>query len=241
MKGLILAAGLGSRLKPWTDSHPKALVPVGGVPMLERLVSKMLSSGITDITVNVYHFADQIIDFINHKGWEIKISDERPNLLETGGAILHAAQLLEGDEPILVHNADILSNLSFDDIMNFHLNNGADASLVVSKRDSSRKLIFDREGNLKGWHSIKDNSYKPFAFIPADDDLELAFSGIYVISPSLISKMKIGGWSGKFSIMDYFLSSLNENRYKAFPGDNLQIIDIGKPDSLNRANIVFKS
>lgn len=241
MKGLILAAGLGSRLKPWTDSHPKALVPVGGVPMLERVVSKMLSSGITDITVNVYHFADQIIDFINQKGWEIKISDERPNLLETGGAILHAAQLLEGDEPILVHNADILSNLSFDDVMNFHLKNGADASLVVSKRDSSRKLIFDREGNLKGWHSIKDNSYKPFGFIPADDDIELAFSGIYIISPSLISKMKIGGWSGKFSVMDYFLSSLNENRYKAFPADNLQIIDIGKPDSLNRANIVFKS
>lgn len=241
MKGFVLAAGLGTRLKPWTDSHPKALVPVGGLPMLQRVVEKMQSAGITDITVNVHHFASQIRDFIKNKGWNINISDESDCLLETGGGILHASALLDGDEPVIVHNVDILSDISFNELEEAHISSGADATLLVSPRTSTRKLIFDKDLRLKGWHSVKEGIFKPAQLHPLESDIELAFSGIYVISPSVIRAMKEMGWHGKFSIMDFLLASLDTMRYQAYYKENLNLLDIGKPDSLNRANTFFDS
>ena len=241
MKGFILAAGMGSRLKPWTDHHPKALAPVAGVPMLQRVVEKMYQSGISDITVNVYHFADQIIDFIKSKGWNIKISDERPRLLETGGAILHAAKQLEGDESILVHNADILSNAEFGELENAFTDNRADAALLVSPRESSRKLVFDSRMELKGWHSLKTDSLRPVDFKPSKEDQEFAFSGIYVLSPLLPEKIKKQGYEGKFSIMDYLLETLGVNKYTGILKNNLRLIDIGKPETLEIANELLKT
>lgn len=238
MKGFILAAGLGTRLKPWTDSHPKALVPVAGVPMLERVIDKMHRAGITDITVNVHHFADQIIDFILSKGWRINISDERERLLDTGGALLHAAEFLEGTEPVLVHNADILSDADLNDI----IYPGADVSLLVSDRTSSRKLIFDAEMNLEGWHNLTTGEFRPDYLYPSPNPIlpesstQLAFSGIYVFMPRFLWEMRQQGWDGcRFSIVDYWLDTLSEGIYKGVERNNLRLIDIGKPDSLNRA------
>lgn len=237
MKGFIPAAGVGSRLKPWTDLHPKALAPVGGVPMLQRVIEKMYDNGITDITVNVYHFADQIIDFIKSKGWDIKISDERPELLETGGALLKAEKFLCGDEPVLVHNADILSNADFQTLLDDHRRKNAMATLLVSDRDSSRKLLFDDENRLKGWHSLTSGEYRPGNFIPDSSYSEKAFSGIYIVSPQIIDEMKRREFSGKFSIMDFFLTSLPSLPFYGSVRPDLKLIDIGKPDSLNRANL----
>ena len=240
MKGFILAAGLGSRLKPWTDHHPKALAPVGGVPMFQRVIEKMFASGISDITVNVYHFADQVLDFIKSKGWKINISDERPELLETGGALLHAEKYLQGEEPILVHNADILSNIDLLEIIKYHNLNDTDATLLVSERESTRKLIFSNDMRLRGWHSLKEDKYRPEGFSLTDNDVQLAFSGIYVVSADIFRKMKENGWNGRFSIMDYFIETLEENKFMGYFAPNLNLIDIGKPDSLNRANKMFK-
>ncbi|MCH5217959.1 MAG: NTP transferase domain-containing protein [Muribaculaceae bacterium] len=236
MKAFILAAGLGSRLKPWTDSHPKALVPIGGTPVLQLVVEKLRRAGISDITVNVYHFADQIIDFVKDRNWNINIVDERPTLLETGGAILNAAPFLDGDEDILVHNADILSNVDIPALSLAHKLRKADATLLVSDRRSSRKLVFGSDGRLEGWHSLSDDSFRPSDFKASPGSTELAFSGIYVISPAVIASMKSRGFSGKFSIMDFFLGSLSGLKLYGHNQEDLQLLDIGKPDSLNRAD-----
>lgn len=242
MKGFILAAGLGTRLKPWTEHHPKALVPVGGVPILERIIIKFYESGISDITVNCFHFADQIKDFIKSKGWNINIVDEQPILLETGGAILNAAPFLEGDRPVIIHNVDILSNADLNNLGEQQADSNALATLLVSSRQSSRKLIFDSQYRLVGWHALTSDEYKPEGFNPKCATMEfseLAFSGIYAISPSLIESMRNQGWIGRFSIMDFFLSSLSTEFFKGIVQRDLELIDIGKPDSLNRANVLF--
>ena len=146
---MILAAGLGTRLKPWTLEHPKALVPVDGIPMLERVILKLKSQGFDEIVVNVHHFAGQITDFLDSKdfGIKISISDERGGLLDTGGGLVHARHLLEG-EPFLVHNVDILSNADLSALMHFHESEGNDVTLLTSDRKSSRKLLFDEDGSL---------------------------------------------------------------------------------------------
>lgn len=245
MKGFILAAGMGTRLKPWTDKHPKSLVPVGGVPMLERVVTKMHKAGIKDITINVHHFADQIINFIGEKGWNINISDERDQLLETGGGLLKASSLLEGNEPVLVHNVDILSNADFQLIEEKHSASLADVTLLVSKRESSRKLLFDKAGRMRGWHNLNTGEFKPKGMTEVyslNRGLDnLAFSGIYMISTDIFREMKSRGWGGRFSIMDFLLATLDHFAYFGIQQEGFEMIDIGKPDSLNRANQIFSA
>ena len=241
MKGFILAAGLGTRLKPWTLSHPKALVPVAGVPMLKRVVELFHNNKMYDLTINVHHFADQITDFIAQNGWNIKISDETSELLETGGGLLKAAPFLIADSsPILIHNVDIVSNADFRELEKAHIKKNADVTLLMSDRESTRKLIFNHKGRLKGWHSLKDNEFRPSTLLKDITDLELAFSGIYIISPTVLEFMKDKGWSGKFSIIDFLLKSKEELKIYGFKKDNLQMIDIGKPESLTRANELLK-
>lgn len=239
MKGLILAAGLGTRLKPWTDLHPKALVPVGGIPMLERVVEKMHKYDIDDITVNCHHFAGQIASFIKDKNWKINLIEEHGEPLETGGAILNAAPLLEGDEPILVHNADILSNADFSTLLKSHIEQKGLATLLVSNRESSRKLIFDTEMKLRGWHSLKTGEHRPQGFALQPGFHELAFSGIYIVSPDICREMRIRGWHGKFSIIDFFIDTLDSIDFFGVSQEGFRLLDIGKPDSLNRANNEF--
>lgn len=244
MKAFILAAGLGTRLKPWTNSHPKALVPVGNVPMLRRVIEFLKGEGVKEFVINVHHFADQIYEYVGENFPEAKISDETEELLETGGGLLKAGELLcdEGGEPILIHNVDILSNADIKGLYDFHIQTGADVSMLISSRDSTRKLVFDKDMNLIRWHSLATEEYRPEGFtISADQDYyEYAFSGIYIVNQEVIRYMKEQGWSGKFGIMDFFLSSLGKLKIAGYLQSDLELTDIGKPDSLNRAQKMFE-
>ena len=238
MKAIILAAGLGTRLKPWTLSHPKALVPVKGVPMLERVILRLKNEGFRDIVINVHHFAGQIIDFISSKdfGVNLTISDESGMLLDTGGGILNAKKFLAKDErPFLVHNVDILSSANLADLYNSH-EKGNLATLLVSPRESSRKLIFDENNFLSAWENLAEKRIIPNNYSLATSDKSLAFSGIYVMSTDVFPLMKIEGFKEKFPIMDFFLKNISLRKIKGKPDMNLSLIDIGKPETLSRAN-----
>lgn len=247
MKALILSAGLGTRLKPWTLTHPKALVPVAGIPMLERVIRKLEREGVTEIVVNIHHFGDQIIDFLKSKDFDanIQISDETDTLLDTGGGIVKASSLLmkKDNTPFIVHNVDILSNVDLKKVMDYHHKKGNDITLVVSRRESTRKLIFTAERILLGWHNLKEDIYKPSGIITkenADTAVEMAFSGIYIINDRAIKKLK--EYSEEmgvkvFPIMDFFLSNPSEIKIGGYweEGKNIDLIDIGKPATLWQA------
>ena len=246
MKAMILAAGLGTRLRPWTLEHPKALVPVGGIPMLERVIESLKLQGFDEIVVNIHHFGEQILDFLAEKdfGIRIDVSDERGRLLDTGGGILAAGEILfSGDEaPFLVHNVDILSNADLESLMRHHEGNGNDVTLLTSDRDSSRRLIFDDGGVLRGWHNLSSDEYRPAGFLPSASDHESAFSGIYVIGKRGWERLKeysekIG--TASFPIMDFFLSACSEGGIGEFKAKDLHLIDIGKPASLKQADLEF--
>ena len=242
MKAMILAAGLGTRLKPWTLSHPKALVPVGGVPMLERVIEKLKSQGFDDIVINVHHFADQIIDFVRARdfGARIRISDESGKLLDTGGGLLHAAGLLSEDAaPFLVHNVDILSDADLVALMRAHERKGVDSTLLVSERDSSRRLIFDPDLRLRGWHNVQSGQLRPEGFHPESTDREFAFSGIQVMSPKVFADMERLQMREAFPVMDYLLHPDRRAVVAGHLASSLHLIDIGKPDSLQAAQMAI--
>lgn len=239
MKAMIFAAGLGTRLRPLTDHTPKALVPVGGVPMLQHVLLRLKAAGFTDITVNIHHFGQQIIDFLkanDHFGLEIHISDERDLLLDTGGGILKAKPFLEGNEPFLVHNADIMTDIDLGALYRHHLEQQADATLVVSQRETSRYLLFDAQQRLQGWTNKQTGEV-----LPADLDLTaahytpLAFSGIHVISPTLYRWMGEAPWCGKFSIIPFYAAICREARIQAYQPEQMHFFDVGKIATLRQA------
>ena len=237
MQAMILAAGLGTRLRPWTLEHPKALVPVRGVPMLERVILRLREQGSTRIVVNVHHFAGQIVDFLGSKdfGIEIVISDETERLLDTGGAILNAASLFEPG-PVLVHNVDILSNANLAELMVAHEKSQVDSTLLVSDRHSSRKLIFDADMGLRGWHNLKEDVYKPEEFVWREGYREYAFSGIHVVGEKALAEMKRVEKDRKFSIIDFLLSGEHQCKVSGYLQGGLELIDIGKPETLKLAS-----
>ena len=232
---MIFAAGLGTRLKPLTDHMPKALVPVAGKPMLEHVINKLIAAGVDGIVINVHHFAQQIIDFLKEKdnfGIQIWISDETGELLETGGGIKKAAPYF--NEPFLVHNADILSNLDLKAMYDFHVASGNDATLLVSPRKTVRYLLLNEENKLCGWVNKETLQTKPEGFVYQPEvQKEYAFGGIHIISPSLFKYME--GWTGKFSIMDFYLQTCQKAKLGGYAKEDLQLIDIGKPDTLAQA------
>ena len=238
---MIFAAGLGTRLKPMTDHMPKALVPVAGKPMLEHVILKLIASGFDEIVINVHHFAEQIIDFLKEKnnfGIKIWISDETEELLDTGGGIKKASSLL--NEPFLVHNADILSNVDLKALYDFHIASENDATLLVSPRKMVRYLLFDQTNRLCGWINKDTLQTKPEGFIyQPEEQQEYAFGGIHIISPSLFKYME--GWTGKFSIMDFYLQTCQKAKLGGYAKEDLQLIDIGKPDTLAKAEEFLKS
>ena len=242
MNAFIFAAGLGTRLKPLTDTMPKALVPVAGKPLLAHVVEKLKAAGCKKIVINIHHFGDMIIDYVkenNNFGIDIVFSDEREMLLETGGAIKHAVNIL-GDEPFLIHNVDILSNVDIQALWDEHLNSGSAATLLVSKRSSSRALLFNEEGNLTAWTNKSTGEVKtPYESVDIASLKELAFSGIHVFSPSLFKYF--GAYPEKFSIIDFYLNTCKEEKIKAFTQEGLQLLDVGKLDSLERAEEFVKS
>lgn len=245
MNAMILAAGLGTRLKPWTLHHPKALVPVGGVPMLERVINNLVNQGYEHIVVNAHHFADQIKNFLSsHKfDAEIIISDESDCLLDTGGGILHASDILSQDgTPVLIHNVDILTDAPLAHLMDEHVSNGNDISLITNGRESSRKLIFDNGNNLRGWHNVALDEYRPADFMMDSSYEESAFSGLYIIGKKGLDALKeYAKKSGtlKFPIMDFFLSFSEDVSIKRLNVPSMRLIDIGKPDTLREAEKLF--
>lgn len=238
MKAMILAAGLGSRLRPWTLYHPKALVPVGGIPMLERVIRQLNEQGFDKIIVNVHHFADQIIDFLQHNefGKSIAISDEREQLLDTGGGIIKASEFLcADDKPFLIHNVDILSTANLGELMHAHEKANADATLLVSERESSRRLAVDVDQSLHGWKDLSSGKTRPADFIPSSDDRLLAFSGIHVLSTRCVDLMRQKFGNAPFPIMDFYLDNISGLVIRC-EKQSFDFIDIGKPETLAKAN-----
>ena len=236
MKAMIFAAGLGTRLKPLTDKMPKALVPVAGKPMLEHVINKLKAAGFDEIVINVHHFAQQIIDFLkanNNFGIQIHISDETEALLDTGGGIKKASPYF--NEPFLVHNADILSNVDLKALYDFHIASDNDATLLVSPRKTVRYLLFDDTNRLCGWVNKDTLQTKPDGFVYQPEiQKEYAFGGIHVISPTLFKYME-NDWRGKFSIMDFYLQTCKEAHLGSYAKEDLHLIDIGKLDTLAKA------
>ena len=243
MNAFIFAAGLGTRLKPLTDTMPKALVPVGGKPLLAHVIEKLKAAGCKKIVINIHHFGEMIIDYVksqNNFGIEILFSDEREMLLETGGAIKHAVDLL-GDEPFLIHNVDILSNVDLKALIAAHSEANSAATLLVSKRNSTRALLFSPEGNLTAWTNKTTGEVKsPYENIKIASLAgsvtgleEFAFSGIHIFSPRLFKYF--GAYPEKFSIIDFYLNTCKDEKIKAYTQEGLQLLDVGKLDSLERA------
>jgi len=236
MKAMIFAAGLGTRLKPLTDTLPKALVPIAGKPLLEHVILKLKVAGFTEIIVNVHHFPDQIIDFLKAKdnfGIRIEVSDERDYLLDTGGGIRKTAWFFDDGKPFLVHNVDILSNVNLTTLYNQHLRTNSLATLVVSKRDTFRYLLFNDDLRLNGWINEKTGETKPIGISKPELYTKLAFSGIQVLSPQIFDLMK--GLESKFPIMDFYLNSAANQVINGFVPINYRMLDVGKLNVLDEA------
>ena len=235
-KALIFAAGKGTRLKPFTDSHPKALALVNDVPLLERNIKYLQSFGVTEFVINVHHFGEQIVEFLeknNHFGAKIDISDEKDELLETGGGLLFAQKYLENEENFIIMNADILTDLNIHELVKFHETHLPLATLAVSDRNSSRKLFFNSEMVLKGWMNKNSGETKMAEF--NNNFKELAFSGIHCINSSIFDKIKR---RGKFSIMEEYLDLMFENNILGFQHE-ARLIDVGRPESVIEAEKYF--
>ncbi len=233
MNALIFAAGLGTRLKPLTDSMPKAMVPVNGKPLVQILIEKLKKAGVGEIVINVHHFADQIIDFVTANegfGVKVKFSDETDMLLETGGGLKKAARLFSNDDPILVHNVDILSNANLNGLYS----GSVGTTMLVSARQTQRYLLFDDDNCLVGWTNIATGQVKtPFDHLDLDKCHRFAYSGIQVFYPQLLPLMD--GWEGKFSIIDFYLSICHQHRIYGKCDSELSLLDVGKLDSIAKA------
>ena len=244
MNVFILAAGLGTRLKPLTDTMPKALVPVGGRALLQLLIEKIQHEcDDPEIVINIHHFADQIIDFVEaHHSFDlpIRFSDERDQLLETGGGLKQAAPLFNNNEPILIHNVDILSNVHLGTFYQQHADDpDVAATLIVSERKTKRYLLFDDTNRLVGWTNIETGEVRsPYPDLDVERCRKYAFSGIHIVSKSLIELMD--KWEGKFPIIDFYLSVCDRVIIRADVRPDLQLLDVGKLDSLTQAEAMVQ-
>lgn len=239
---MIFAAGLGTRLRPLTDRIPKALIPVGGEPLLDILIRKLAAAGATDIVINVHHHAGMMkhhIEAMQSDTPHLWISDESEALLETGGGIRKAACFFEQDrEPFLVHNVDILSNARLQEF--YQQGKLFDAALLVSERSTFRYLLFDADGRLKGWINEKTGQIKsPYPDLDPSACRKYAFSGIHLFSPGLFPYMS--SWPDKFSIIDFYLSVCDRVHIQAICQPDLKLMDIGKPETLPLAGDFLKT
>jgi NDP-sugar pyrophosphorylase family protein len=241
MKAMILAAGLGTRLKPLTDEVPKALIPVGGIPMLEHIILKIKAAGFKHVVINIHHFGEQILDFLaskNNFGLTVDISDERNYLLDTGGAIKKASRFLEGNEPFLIHNVDIFSDVDLEAMYRSHVNSKAMATLLVNKHRSARQLLFDKREQLCGWRNRETGEVK--SFFPKFDPskyMEYTFGGVHVISPDIFRLMD--EWTGKFSIIQFYLSICPNTLVNLYTQNDIRWVDVGKLKGLEEAKQWF--
>ncbi len=234
MKAMILAAGRGTRLRPMTNYQPKALIKVAEVPLLEMAIRQLIRYGCKDIIINVHHFGDQIIQFLqkkDHFGINIVISDEQDELLDTGGGLKKAAHFFEDGQAFLLCNTDILCDLDLGAFYQKHCESNALATLAVQRRDTSRYLLFDHDLVLNGWANVKTGEIK----LPktTSDRLQmLAFSGLHVIDPRFFDFMPE---EKSFSIIDTYLKASASEIIRAYPCDEEKWMDVGRPSSLENA------
>lgn len=237
-KAMLLAAGLGTRLKPFTDKHPKALAVVNNKTLLQRNIEYLQQYHIKNVIVNVHHFAEQIIAAIEqNNGWKsnITISNEADEVLETGGGLQKASWFFKDDENFLLMNVDMLTDLNLQQMIVQHINSNALATLAVTNRTSSRYLLFDETNRLCGWRNVQTKEEKlPRA---ANTLFEKAFSGIQIIRTELLSLIQ---QQGKFSMIDVYLSLAANHTIQGFEHSNSKLIDVGKPESLQKAATMFQ-
>lgn len=248
---MIFAAGLGTRLKPLTDTMPKALVRVGGEPLIKRVIMNLAAAGVDRIVVNVHHFAGQIIDYLKDNdnfGLDIRISDETAGLLETGGGIKKAAPLFDSTAPILIHNVDILSNVNLSEFYQVaslsengkvkseesNCRDDVDAVLLVSWRKTKRYLLFNDDMKLVGWTNIETGEVRsPYPELNPKECRMYAFAGIHALSPRLLKMMD--EFPDRFGIIDFYLKACATHNIKGYVKDDLKLMDIGKLDTLAQA------
>jgi NDP-sugar pyrophosphorylase family protein len=239
MKAMIFAAGLGTRLRPLTNTTPKALVEVNGIPLLEIVLTRLQRYGFQDIIINIHHFADRISAFLHAKknfGLNIHLSHERDHLLDTGGGLKNASWFFDDGAPFLVHNVDILSDIHLQEFYRTHLDTSALATLAVTSRNSTRCLLFDQHNTLCGWKNRQTQQVK-MARTTLSEPIPLAFSGIHVISPSIFTMMpeqKI------FSIIDVYLRVAATEKIVAFQHHHTLWIDLGKKENLSQASKILR-
>lgn len=236
MKALIFAAGKGTRLKPFTNSHPKALALVNEIPLLERNIKYLQSFGINDFVINVHHFGNQIVDFLKKNdsfGAKIEISDESEELLETGGGLVFARKFLDHGEDFLIMNADILTDMDVSEFVSYHKTKEDFVTLAVSDRQSSRKLFFNEEMILRGWLNVQSGEQRLAEFNKGFK--ALAFSGIHCINPEIFNKIKR---TGKFSIMEEYLDLMHSERIHGYE-HHAHLVDVGRPESVTEAEKYF--
>lgn len=230
MKAMVLAAGLGTRLKPWTDFHPKALAKVGGITLLERQIRYLQKFDIFDVVVNVHHFAEQIFQAIEeNEGWgsNISISHEVEKVLETGGGLKNAAALLQNSEDILLINVDILTDLDLQKLIDYHQSNRGIATIVISDRLTSRYFLFDEQSRLSGWTNTKTGEERIVRMV--HPLYKKAFSGIHIIKRDIFPLLPS---EEKFSIVEAYLKMAAENPIYGYDHSLGVFLDLGKPDNL---------
>lgn len=242
MKALVFAAGLGTRLRPLTDSCPKALVDVAGTPALGRVLRKLGECGVTDVVVNVHHFADMVERYLSDfkpDGMNVNISDERACLLDTGGGLLAARRWLDStdNEPILIHNSDIMTDFPIREMEHAHKASGAEATLLTSARESSRGLLYDAGGRMRGWINNRTGEVRPGDV----DPLQLtcrAFGGVHIVSPSMFDPLaEYASCHGRvFSITPFYIDYCRKLEIRQYePEGEYRWFDIGRPDTLRKA------
>ncbi len=237
-KAMLLAAGFGTRLKPFTDHHPKALAEVNGKTLLQYNIEYLQQFGIYEVIINVHHFAEQIIHSIQtNNGWgsNINISDETDAILETGGGLKRAGCFFKDEEDFVLMNVDILTDLPLNEMISFHKKNNPLATLATSKRETSRYFLFNKENILCGWKNVKTGEEK---IVRNEENLMAkAFSGIHVISTKIFSLMQQS--ETKFSMVDAYLSLCAESKILSFDHSDAKFIDVGKLENLQQAAILF--
>ena len=237
MKAMIFAAGLGTRFKPWTNEHPKALALVNGKSLLQRNVEYLQQFGIREVIVNVHHFANQIYDAVKkNNGWgsTIYISDETEQLLDTGGGLWKVKKWLNNEEPFITTNVDILTNLDLNRFLELHKKNKPLISLAVTKRKTSRYFLFDKDDRLCGWRNKKTNEEK--IVIKKKELIEKAYSCVVVFEPTVFPLVSL---TGKFSLVDVYLSLAKDHMILGYDHSGDKFVDVGKPENIAVAESLF--
>ena len=244
MNALILAAGLGTRLGEYTSDRPKALVQVAGRTMLEHQLRHLRAAGFDRFVINIHHFAPKVKAFLedhNNFGLDIRLSDETDLLLDTGGGIRKAMRMFDNEEPVLVHNVDIFSGVDLKALYCGHVESGADATLVVAERSTSRYLYFDDGSMLRGWSNEKTGQMRsPYSDFDKTAFQPRAFQGIHVVSRSLLPLLDEIP-EPKFSITDFYVDNAARLRLRSVLSDCDNWVDAGKPESLERAAQIINS